>query len=443
MNAQLIKLKGTPGRTLVGTTIGFFVGFASVSLFNVTAIKFKTAMHLNPATFGLLVAMPLLSGSLLRIPFSAWVDRNGGRKSNLILLGLAILGLLCVFITSALYFPQHITPGMYPWLLFLGLLSGCGIVTFSPGISQTAFWFPKSRQGLALGIFGGLGNLAPGIFVLLMPMALAHLGLTGTYEMWLGMLIAGTVLYALLAQNAWYFQLRAAGVDEPGSRRVAGEKGQELFPTGNAIGSLGIAAKRWETWALVFLYFTTFGGFLAITVWLPNYLHAYYGKPIARAAQLAGLTSILASVVRVGAGVLADKIGGKPVSYLALATLAFGSILTALAPTFTTGMWGIFLIATGMGINNAAVFKLVPMAVPEAVGSAAGLVGGIGAIGGFLLPPIWGQIVRVYGSIGYPHGMFIFTILAFAGLAMAAGLRQRHTVAVANAVNVNLADAPA
>lgn len=443
MTLQYIKYKGTPVKSLVGTTVGFFVGFASVSLFNVTAIKFKAPMHLNPASFGLLVAMPLLSGSLLRIPFSAWVDRNGGRKSNLILLGVAILGLLSVFITSAIYFPEHITPGMFPWLLFLGLLSGCGIATFSPGISQTAFWFPKSRQGLSLGIFGGLGNLAPGLFVLLMPLALAHVGLTGAYEVWLTLLIAGTIIYAMVANNAWYFQLRAAGADVESARRIATEKGQELFPMGNTMRSLGVAAARGETWILIFLYFTTFGGFLAITVWLPNFFHAYYGKPIPEAAQIAGLASILACVVRVGAGMLADKIGGKPVSYIALVILAFGSILTALAPNFALGVFGIMLVAVGMGINNAAVFKLLPLAVPEAVGSAAGLVGGIGAVGGFLLPPIWGQIVRLSGKTGYPHGMFVFTLLAIGGLVLAALLRQRQAAATAVAAPEDLAHAPA
>ncbi len=443
MPVQNIKLKGTSVKTLAGTTIGFFVGFAAVSLFNVTAIKFKVPMHLNPESFGLLVSMPLLSGSLLRIPFSAWVDKNGGRKSNLILLALAILGLLCVFITSALYFPGHVTPAMYPWLLFLGLLSGCGIATFSPGISQTAFWFPKARQGLALGIFGGLGNLAPGIFVLLMPLALSHLGLTGTYEIWLALLVTGTILYALLAKNAWYFQLLAGGADGQSAHRLAAENGQELFPLGNARRSLALAASRWQTWGLVFLYFTTFGGFLAITVWLPNFFHAYYGKPIPEAAQIGGLASILACIVRVGSGVLADKIGGKTVSYIALVILAAGSIVAALAAGFAVSVVGIMLIATGMGMNNAAVFKLVPLAVPEAIGSAAGLVGGIGAVGGFLLPPLWGQIVGISGKAGYPHGMFVFTVLALLGLCFAALLRRRSSEMTVVTVTKDLANAPA
>ena len=101
------------------------------------------------------------------------------------------------------------------------------------------------------------------------------------------------------------------------------------------------------------------------------------------------------------------------------------------------------LIAVGMGINNAAVFKLLPLAVPEAVGSAVGLVGGIGAIGGFLLPPIWGQIVRLSGKPGYPHGMFVFTLLAMSGLVMAALLRQRNPAATAVAASEDLAQAPA
>ena len=139
-------MKGSPRAGLTGATVGFFVGFAAVALFGPTAARFKDAMQLSPMAVGFLVAMPALSGSLLRIPFSAWVDSTGGRKPFLVLLGLSNLGMIGVATIVATRYPDRLTPELYPVLLVLGLLCGCGIATFSVGISQVAYWFPQRGQ---------------------------------------------------------------------------------------------------------------------------------------------------------------------------------------------------------------------------------------------------------------------------------------------------------
>src|SRR5512140_823968 len=177
------KTKGTPVIGLTGTTLGFFFGFASVSLFGPTAIKFKEAMDLSPELMGLLVAIPALSGSLLRIPFGAWVDITGGRKPFLILLVLSVIGLGgCTFLLNVAY-PADMH-GLYGLILILGMLSGCGIATFSVGIGQTSYWFPVKKQGMALGTYAGLGNLAPGLFSLILPLYLEHYGFISAYMAW-------------------------------------------------------------------------------------------------------------------------------------------------------------------------------------------------------------------------------------------------------------------
>jgi MFS transporter, NNP family, nitrate/nitrite transporter len=98
------------------------------------------------------------------------------------------------------------TASFYPLILLLGVLCGCGIATFSVGIGQVAYWFPKARQGTALGTYAGIGNLAPVIFTLLLPVALAAMGLTWCYLAWLAFLGVGAVVYAAIGRNAWYFQ---------------------------------------------------------------------------------------------------------------------------------------------------------------------------------------------------------------------------------------------
>nr|MBD3623221.1 MFS transporter [Sunxiuqinia sp.] len=150
-----MNIRGNSRRGLTGSTVGFFFGFAAVALYGPTAVKFKEAMDLTPALVGLLIAIPALSGSLLRIPFGASVDTNGGKKSFLILMLLSVIGLGGVTLLLFTSYPDGMK-GMYGLVLTFGFLSGCGIATFSVGIGQTSYWFPRNKQGMALGIFGGL-----------------------------------------------------------------------------------------------------------------------------------------------------------------------------------------------------------------------------------------------------------------------------------------------
>ncbi len=133
MNAEAFKkyrIKSNPNEALIAATIGFFVGFAAVALFNVTAKNFKEAMGLDPVQVGLLVAMPMLSGSLLRIPFSAWVDTDGGRKPMLTLLGMSIVGLLGLIWLIVAYYPNNLSAGLYPLLLYYTQVYGALVKTY-------------------------------------------------------------------------------------------------------------------------------------------------------------------------------------------------------------------------------------------------------------------------------------------------------------------------
>ena len=172
-------LKGGPTAGLIMATWGFFIGFAAVSLYGPAAKYFQEQMHLGGLALGLLVAAPQLTGSLLRIPFGAWVDRVGGRLPMLTLFGLSLVGMWgLVFILMT---AKTLTVAAYPIIVIFGFLSGCGVASFSVGIPQVSYWFPQSRQGTALGAYGGIGNLAPGLFTLMLPYAIAAWGLAGSY----------------------------------------------------------------------------------------------------------------------------------------------------------------------------------------------------------------------------------------------------------------------
>ena len=426
------RIEGTPTRALWSATLGFFAGFAAVALFGPSATRFQQVMELGPMAVGFLVAVPALSGSLLRIPFSAWVDTTGGRKPFLVLLSLSLLGMAGLTCVTWFLYPAHLTAAAYPLLLFLGVLSGCGIATFTVGISQVSYWFPQRQQGRALAIFAGVGNLAPGLFSLFLPLALSRLGLGGSYVAWLCFLAAGTALYAIWGRNSAYFQLQKQGLAPEEAKSHARELGQELFPARSVMESLRISARVWRTWALVWIYFTSFGGFIALTAWLPTYWMKFFGVSLVKAGMLTAAFSILASLVRVGGGMLADQLqeGGENTAILALLIALVGALVMTSSHQFELSVPGEILLAVGMGVCNAAVFKIVPQAVPQAVGGAAGWVGGLGAFGGFVFPPVMALAVHNLGTTGYAIGFVTFVFLTLFSLSMAWILKYTREVAV-------------
>jgi NNP family nitrate/nitrite transporter-like MFS transporter len=420
-----MKVKGTPSRGLLGTTIGFFFGFAAVALYGPTAIKFREAMDLSPALVGLLIAIPSLSGSLLRIPFGAWVDISGGRKPFLILMLLSAAGLGGVSLLLFTSYPDGMK-GLYWLVLLLGFLSGCGIATFSVGIAQTSYWFPHSRQGMALGTYAGLGNLAPGIFSIILPLYLTRYGFISAYFAWFLFLVLGIILYAAVAENSYYFQFKKAGLAIGEAKAAAQKLGQEIFPSGGMKESLISSAKIMNTWALVVLYFTTFGGFIALTAWFPTYWNEYqYFDPL-MAGLLTAVFSLLASLVRVFGGKISDKSGGEKTIFVSMSLILVSALLLSFASEVFTSIVLVVLLAVGMGISNAAIFKLVPAYVPKAVGGASGWIGGLGAFGGFALPPLMGAIAGKYGTEGYARGFLIFVLLSVINLLIIYALIKRH-----------------
>lgn len=422
-----MRIKGNSARGLTGTVLGFFFGFAAVALYGPTAIKFKEAMNLTPAMLGLLIAIPSLSGSLLRIPFGAWVDTTGGKKPFSVLMLLSLIGLGGITLLLATSYPDGMKD-MYGLVLFFGFLSGCGIATFSVGIGQTSYWFPRSRQGFALGTFGGLGNLAPGLFSIILPVFLTFYGFISAYFAWFLFLLAGTVLYSLIGVNSPYFQYRKAGLPDHEAREKAQLKGQEIFPTGSVRDSLVNSAKTKNTWALVVLYFTTFGGFIALTAWFPTYWCEYQNFSPVKAGLFTAIFSILASLVRVYGGRLADRLGGERIAFFSMGIILLAATGLSFLENIAVSMLAVITLAVGMGVANAAIFKLVPVYVPRAVGGAAGWIGGLGAFGGFALPPIMGAIAGQLGTAGYARGFAVFVVLSAVNLLIISVLIKKKNL---------------
>jgi NNP family nitrate/nitrite transporter-like MFS transporter len=173
----------------------------------------------------------------------------------------------------------------------------------------------------------------------------------------------------------------------------------------------------------VAVYFTTFGGFMALTGWLPQYWQTLHGLRLGQAGLLTALFSMLASLLRVAGGALADRFGGERTAAASLLLLAAGAALVSFSPSLASAVAGIVVMAVGMGVGNAAVFKLVPALVPQAVGGASGWIGGLGAFGGFVIPILLAAIAGRWAT-GYARGFLIFVALAAGALAVVAALHR-------------------
>ncbi len=363
-------------------------------------------MHLSPAAAGLLAAIASLSGSILRIPFGAWADR-GAKRPFMGLLILALFGMAGLIALLRADYPDHLQ-GTYLLLLLLGILVGSGIATFSVGIAQVSYWFSQSRQGGSLGTYAGLGNLGSGIFSLLLPLAVAHLGMIGAYELWFLFLLIVTLLCGVFMKNAPSIQLESQGYTV--SLEALKPYGQDKLPQGTASHALAEAARVAPSWALVILYFTSFGGFIALTGWLPSFWHGAYHTTLVTGGGLTLLFSAVTSLVRVPGGLMADRFSIRYALNGNVTVMALGVLAVVFSSQMSMAIAGVLIMAVGMGLQNAVIFKLVPHYVPKAVGGAAGWVGGLGAFGGFVLPLIMGAVVGAWHS--YHAALAVFWALA-------------------------------
>ncbi len=419
-------IRGTRSQALCLATLGFFGGFAGVSIFGPLVPKFTDLLHLSPFEAGILAAIPSLTGALLRIPFGAAVDRVGGKGPFLVLLALTNVGVLGLLALLATSYPDHMA-GTYPILILLGTLIGCGIATFSVGIAQVSYWFPKRQQGGASGIYGGLGNTSPGLSTMFLPLAVGGIGMLGAYSIWFAILLAVTIVYALFINDAPWFQLRRRG-ETVAPADVAALGGGEIVPKGSALEGLKLAAGVPATWALVFFYFISFGGFLGFTTWLPTFWHAVYGSSLRDAGLLTASFALTCALVRVAGGLLSDKVSIRYALPLNFVLIAAGTLALGLSDAFVLSLGATVAIGVGMGLQNSIVFKLLPSYVPGALGGASGWIGGLGALGGFLFPPLLGFTT---GVIGGPHayslGFLPFAVLVLGSLPVVLWLGRWST----------------
>ena len=406
-----IILEGKPYISLFSAILSLFVGFSVVAFFGAAAPILKEAMGLSSSQVGLLVATPTLTGGLLRIPFGVWADINGGKKPILILLFLTLLGIASFCVLSLIYPNGTIPKSLFPILLLCGALSGCGIGVFTAGIAHVSYWYPLKKQGTALGLYSGLGGISSGLTTALIPLGIYFIGFNNVYITWMFIAFFGMLLFLFTDRNAWYFQLQKHGLSQAQAVAEAKKVGQEVFPKGGTKKSFLTAVKNIKCWALAFIYFSTFGGSVALTAWLPTFWTSYYELPLMTAGLITGLMVVFSPFMRIFGGKLSDIFRAEFVSLFALFFCLIGSFILFFSSSAIVSGASLFVMMGGIGVSNASVFRLIPVYLSGAVGGAAGIIGGVGAFGGFLIPPILGMLVNIMGKDGYREGFVVFILL--------------------------------
>ena len=388
---------------LAMNTLGFTVMFAVWVIFAIVGIPIRQELGLGDTEFALLVALPILTGSVLRLPMGMLTDRYGGRPIFTLLLATSAIPLL--LLCGATEYWQY---------LALGLFIGLSGTSFAVGIAYTSAWFPQRLQGTALGIFGA-GNtgasltklLAPGLMVVV---PAGGLGLVPGGWRFVPFVYAIAVVVTATVYAAFTY------TDHAHARR-------------QSMAALLAPLRHVRVWRFSLYYFLVFGGYVALSLWLPKYYIDVFGLSLRDAALLTAIFVFPSGIIRAPGGWLSDRYGARTVMYAVLVTCAVTSALLMLpdldlafvAPAKYAGAAEagrlslrmtpvpftilVFVLGLAMGIGKAAVYKHIPHYFPDQVGSVGGLVGVIGGLGGFVMPILFGAMAQ---TTRLPTTTFVF-----------------------------------
>ncbi len=367
-------------RNLALATIAFTICFTSWGIVAPLAKHLQSSHGWSDTAVLLLAAVPVLCGSLLRMPAGWLADRHGGRRVFTgIMLASIVPAVLLGYVTS------------YGVLLVVGFFMGAAGSAFAVGVPFVTGWYGRARQGFAVGVYG-VGTIGPAIALLVVPHTLSRFGQAHVGWGMALLLLAGAAMI-------WFL-----GSDAPNP------------PTPTRYGV--VLRAGWRLHRLSLLYFVTFGGFVAMFTFLQKLLTKWFAlSDVDAAARAAGFAAVAVAARPVG-GWLADRYGGAVVLTAAFAGIAVdGTALAVVAahPTMLTVSIACLTMGVFLGLGNGAVFKLVPLEFPENPGAATGIVGAVGGFGGFFPPVVMGLVKSWTGSFALGFlGLVAFCVICFA-----------------------------
>jgi NNP family nitrate/nitrite transporter-like MFS transporter len=366
---------------LIVSTLAFTVCFMVWMMFGVIGIPIKKQLGLSATQFGLLTAMPVLTGSLIRVPLGIWTDRYGGR---------IVMTLLMAITVPAIWLMSYATA--YWHFLVIGLFVGLAGGSFSVGTPYVARWFPKSRQGMAMGVYGA-GNSGSAVNKFVAPVLLVAFGWAMVPQVYAAIMACTVLLF-------WFFSY--SNPAHLVSSNVKFSDQLKLLKDPRVL-------KYCQFYSIVF------GGYVALALWMVQYYVGEYGLDIRVAALLAACFSLPGGVLRAVGGVLSDKYGAHKVtwwvmwvSWICLFLLSYPqtefTVNTINGPkTFFIGL-NVYVFTAIMGVlgvawafGKASVFKYISDDYPQNIGAISGIVGLAGGLGGFVLPILFGALLDFTG----------------------------------------------
>ena len=410
--------RGDQYRALGLSTLAFTVCFAVWTIFSIIGVKIKQELGLSETQFGLLVATPILTGSISRIFLGVWTDQYGGR----VMLPLQML------ITAV---SVWLLASVQTYAVFLAIALGLGLAggSFIIGVAYVSRWFEAERQGTALGIFGA-GNVGAAVTNFAAPFLVIAVGWEDTARIYAVCLVIMAIAFYIFAKPDPVLQQQKKTGEKPISAAM------QLEPL-----------KDIQVWRFATYYFFVFGAFVAFASFLPNYYVGAYGVTLASAGVFAGLYSLPGSVFRALGGWMSDVWGARFVMYVTfIVSLVVLFIMSYPQTTyivegipnadgtpnliqFSFGIplyFFVFLtIILGfvMSLGKAAVYKHIPVYYPHHVGSVGGLVGMIGGLGGFVLPIAFGILLDAF-QVWSMVFMLMFLIVAISTIWMHLAIRR-------------------
>lgn len=376
--------------TLFAAFFYFDISFMVWVLLGPLGVQIAAEMHLDAAQKGLMVAVPILAGALLRVVNGVLVDRIGPKRTGMIGQTIVLVGLLAAWLHGL---------DSYGQVLLLGVVLGVAGSAFAVALPLASRWYPPEQQGTALGI-AGAGNSGTVFAALFAPALAAAFGWINVIGMAAIPVAIAFVTYLFLAKDS---------PNQPPAKSWL--EYAKVLSVGDA-------------WWFMFFYGVTFGGFSGLTSSLTIYFNSQYGLPAVTAGYLTAACVFAGSLVRPVGGIVADSVGGVralTVMYLvaagALVVVSFGLPQAWMALiVFIVGM-----LALGMG--NGAVFQLVPQRFRQEIGVMTGLVGMTGGVGGFYLASSLGYAKQFTGS--YQAGLLMFAVLALVAVIGLTGIKRR------------------
>lgn len=405
-------------RALGLSTFSFTVCFAVWTIFSIIGVKIKQDLGLSETEFGILVATPILTGSVSRIFLGVWTEQFGGRP--VFTLQMLATAAACWLLSAVQTYEVFLLAA-----LGVGLAGGSFIV----GIAYTSQWFDRERQGTALGIFG-VGNVGAAVTNFAAPFLVVAFGWEQTAQIYAVLLALTAVGFFLLAKPDPAQVARMREGRKPVSAR------EQLAPL-----------KNMQVWRFATYYFFVFGGFVALASYLPRFYVGAYDLPLATAGMLAAAYSMPGSVFRALGGWMSDRWGARSVMYLTFIVSSIclfamsyprtdyivqgisGPIRFTFGISLTAFVILSVLLGFVMSLGKAAVYKHIPVYYPHHVGSVGGLVGMIGGLGGFVLPILFGVLNDWFG-VWTSSFMLLFAIVLVSTVWMHVAIRlmerRRH-----------------